>query len=108
MIDCGVCHRPQDFYLQHKKENEMGMDLTGAGLSYNWWAWRRLLELLASWCVDVSELTCTNDGDLISEQTCLAVADAIEVHLNELSDTEYDWLEPHIELWRNSGGVTQW
>lgn len=84
----------------------MGMDLS-VGLSYNWGAWRRLIYLLQSWGVDTSEFSCYNDGELISRNTCLAVAWAIEANLEFLDECEREWLEPHIELWRYSGGVTQ-
>ena len=86
----------------------MGMDLIGAGLSYNWQGWRWLVERLVSWGVDVREFRFCNDGDLISSATCLAVAEAIEAHLTEFDDETREWIEPHIVKWRYSGGCEQW
>lgn len=86
----------------------MGMDLMGAGLSYNWEGWKWLVEHLSSWGVDISEFRFTNDGDPISGATCAAVADAIEVHLDELTSREREWLEPHIKNWRKCRGCDQW
>ena len=84
------------------------MDLVGADLSYNWSSWRHLVEKLSGWGVDVSELKFNNDGDHISKKTCEAIADAIEAHLLELSFGELQWLEPHIDAWRDCGGCEQW
>jgi hypothetical protein len=89
-------------------ELEMGMDLIGAGLSYNWAGWHWLVNRLLYWGVDVRELTFHNDGDLISKETCVAVADALEAHLHELDEEERIWIEPHIEQWRNCNGCSQW
>jgi len=86
----------------------MGMDLIGSGLSYNWTGWRDLLQLLEQWEVDVSEFRGTNDGDPISPETCRAVADAIETHLDELEDETRNWLEPQIRHWRNCNGCYQY
>ena len=92
----------------------MGMDLCTADASgshdlrYNWNGWSYLIDLLNSWGVDTSEFVGFNDGDLISEETCKKVAAALELHLDELSDKDRKWLEPHIEEWRNSGGFRQW
>ena len=86
----------------------MGMDLIGTGLSYNWHGWYWLVERLASWGVDVSEFRFTNDGAPILEETCRAVADAINQHLHDLDAQHRDWIEPHIEIWRECGGCEQW
>jgi len=90
----------------------MGMDLVACNPDakdgrYNWAGWEYLFELLDGWDVDLSEFSGFNDGDLISEETCKKVADAIEEHLNELELDDRIWLEPHIELWRNCGGYEQ-
>ena len=86
----------------------MGMDLIGAGLSYNWSGWSWLVEHLRLWGVDVSEFQFTNDGDPISRNTCLAVAEAIETHLDELDGDYRKWLESHIDRWRQCRGCEQW
>ena len=84
------------------------MDLVGMELSYNWNGWHWLVGHLNSWGVDVSEFQFTNDGDPISGETCLAVADAIEAHLDELDFDHRKWLQPHIERWRRCRGCAQW
>ena len=86
----------------------MGMDLIGAGLSYNWTGWRSLEARLRSWGVDVQELRFSNDGDPISKETCAAIANAIEAHLDELTRSEREWLEPDIENWKNCNGCLQY
>lgn len=70
---------------------------------YNWSGWSRLNELLTQWGVYTGELSGLNDGDKISNSTCLKIADAIEKHLPELPKDEQEWLQPHIQLWRTCG-----
>ena len=86
----------------------MGMDLVGVDLSYNWRSWGFLISRLNEWGVDTSEFRGTNDGDIISKETCIAVADAIERHLCELDDDDREFLEPHIDKWRTCNGCEQW
>ena len=86
----------------------MGMDLIGAGLSYNMAGWRFLISKLDEWGVDTREFRGNNDGDPISKKTCVAVANAIESHLEELDDRDRLWLESHIEKWRTCDGCEQW
>ena len=74
---------------------------------YNWTGWSILRNKLRIWGVDTSELKSMNDGDVISERTCLAIADAIEKHAHELNK-EDGWLANHIERWRTCGGYEQW
>lgn len=74
---------------------------------YNWSGWSRQIDLLDQWGVDTSEFAGMNDGDVISQATCEAVADAIEAHLEELSPEEASWLSPKIALWRTCGGYRQ-
>jgi hypothetical protein len=74
---------------------------------YNWSSWKWLLDHLKIWDVDVHEFSGMNDGDVISEATCLRVADAIEAHLPELDPVEREWLAPHVALWRTCGGYYQ-
>jgi len=86
----------------------MGMALIGARYNhYNWSGWRWLITHLESWGVDVREFRFSNDGDFISPETCMAVADAIEAHLTELDDKDREWIEPHIDAWRHCGGCSQ-
>lgn len=88
----------------------MGMDLVSRNvepLHYNWTEWHWLKEHLESWGVDTGELVENNDGELISEPTCKAIANAIESHLNDLSDKDRKWIKPHIQEWRESGGFKQ-
>lgn len=86
----------------------MGMDLIGAELSYNWASWEWLVIHLDSWGVDVSEFKGTNDGDPISKETCMAVADALEAHIDELDESHREWIRLHIERWQNCNGCFQW
>ena len=86
----------------------MGMDLLGAGLSYNLAGWRWLIARLQSWGVDTREFTFSNDGAPISGETCRRVAAAIAEHLDQLEPEERDWLEPHIEDWQTCQGCEQW
>lgn len=75
---------------------------------YNWNGWTFQYKLLNDWGVDTSELSRWNDGAEISKLTCLKIADAIEKHLNELSEEDRKWLKPKIILWRTCGGYRQW
>jgi hypothetical protein len=53
-------------------------------LSYNLAGWAWLIRWLNRWGVDTSEFSESNDGELISDPTCRAVADALEKHPEEL------------------------
>lgn len=75
---------------------------------YNWAGWNILRNKLIEWKVDTSELKSLNDGEVISERTCLAIADAIEKHAHELDEEHAGWLEGHIIRWRTCGGYEQW
>jgi len=74
---------------------------------YNWAGWELLHRYLTEWKVNTKQLAGSNDGDIINEATCEAIADAIETHLSELPDDERNWLQPHIALWRTCGGYRQ-
>ena len=74
---------------------------------YNWSGWSFLQNLLNEQGVDLSEFSGYNDGEVISEATCLKVADAIEAALPTLSEREREWLTPHIQRWRTCGGYEQ-
>lgn len=75
---------------------------------YNWSGWRWLTEHLDEWGVDTSEFKGMNDGDPISEATCIKVAEAIEQHINELEPCDQRWLKDDIVLWRTCGGYLQY
>lgn len=74
---------------------------------YNWAGWSEIIRLLNEWGVDISEFARMKDGDEISDNTCKAVANAIEQHLPKLSEQDRNWLQPHIALWRTCGGYRQ-
>ena len=75
---------------------------------YNWNGWYYQIDLLEKWGINTSEFAGTNDGYEICETTCLAVANAIEKHLPELSKQDQEWLQPKIIFWRTCGGYRQW
>jgi hypothetical protein len=75
---------------------------------YNWTGWAYITNKLAEWGVPLGEFDGSNDGKLITARTCRLVADAIELHLNELEAEDQKWLEPHIQLWRTCGGYRQY
>ena len=76
---------------------------------YNWSGWSWLLQHLERWGVLTDEFQYTNDGDVISEETCIRVADAIEQHVSELDEPDDTkvWLMGHVILWRTCGGYEQ-
>ena len=81
------------------------------GLHYNLLGWATLFSYLKEWNVDVSEFSPWNAGDPISAETCLAVADAIQEHIGELSREDKAWLRGHARRWRElakAGGCEQW
>lgn len=77
-------------------------------VSYNWNGWSWLQEHLDRWGVDLTEFKGFNDGDVISKETCVNVADAIESNLSEIDGKHKAWLQPHIRCWRECGGFEQW
>lgn len=74
---------------------------------YNWSGWSWLMDLLEKWGVDTREFSGMNDGEVISEETCRQVADAIEKHLPELDGEAQAVLKEDIILWRTCGGYRQ-
>lgn len=86
--------------LKPRKGNEWGR--------YNWSGWNWLCNYLTYWGVDISEFDGCNDGKYISAKTCKEVANAIESHLDELSEEDRNWLQPHINRWRTCGGYWQY
>jgi len=75
---------------------------------YNWTGWSFLLSHLQGWGVPLDEFRGMNDGEVISDETCKLVANAIEHNIKQLSLDDEDWLRPHIALWRTCGGYEQW
>ena len=75
---------------------------------YNWAGWRWLLDYLDDKGLDLSEFAGSNDGDLISDETCKKVANLIEEGLPALDDEYREWLTPHVQLWRTCGGYRQY
>ena len=80
-------------------------DLT---LSYNWAAWSFLISNLKLHGLDTSEFEYSNDGDIISAETCIKVADIFEKLLLSMDGDDRSWLEPHIIKWRTCGGYMQY
>jgi hypothetical protein len=87
------------------REPETGEPVWG---QYNISGWEWLNSHLVDWGVDTSEFSGFNGGDVISAETCLKVADAIEQNLVELDEEHREWIESHIVLWRTCGGYEQW
>ncbi len=87
-------------------KNEQGTPIWGR---YNWTGWQYIINLADRHGVDVSKFSGVNDGEEISAETCMAVADAIEraIDDHELSPQDVEWLTPHILLWRTCGGYCQ-
>lgn len=95
----------------------MGMDLLPQNrqrkippLHYTWSAWGLLDDLLESWGVDAREFSGPNDGDPIKAETCAAVADALDAHLEELPTEQRKLFSGHSKMWRalaQAGGCLQ-
>jgi len=93
--------------INPSKKAPLNEDGTIKWARYNWAGWSALAEYLEQWGVDISEFSWMNDGDEISEKTCLAVADAIEAHLAEVDEDKRVFLKHNIEIWRTCGGFLQ-
>lgn len=74
---------------------------------YSWSGWSWLIENLERWGVNVAEFRGCNDGEVISEATCKAVADAIEKNIHEFPQSDREWLLEDVILWRTCGGYEQ-
>jgi hypothetical protein len=100
---------------QTKKDEVMGMDLIAVEpypmiktqAHYNWTGWNTLRRFLDKHGVDISEFSGSNDGDLISKQTCREVAIVIEDNLAELQEIFGDYIRDDINFWRHCGGCAQ-
>jgi len=75
---------------------------------YNLSGWSYFRQLLEQWEVNTDELSDMNDGEVISEETCNDIADAIESNLDTMHPDDREWLMPKIALWRTCGGYEQW
>lgn len=76
---------------------------------YSWSGWNRLLEYLEKWGdVPLNEFAGTNDGDIISDETCKKVADSLERHLVDIEDDYREEFKSDIVLWRTCGGYKQY
>lgn len=69
-------------------------------LNYNLPGWVALLNYLKEWGVDVSKITDATGDDIISSQLCLAIAEALEVHYDELPLDDKEWLAGHDKHWQ--------
>jgi hypothetical protein len=74
---------------------------------YNLSKWGRFRDLLILWHIYEDELNDFNDGEIISFDTCLIIADALDAHFEELCQEDKDWLKGHSQLWRTCGGYRQ-
>lgn len=81
---------------------------TDRNLHYNWTGWRYITNLLEGFGVDMTQFSGSNDGDLLSQNTCKSVAKALEDHWQELSEDDQAWLTDHLPKWKWSRGFEQW
>lgn len=81
-------------YIEKDKENP------SLHLHYNWSGWSFLVEHLNQWGVDTSEFSGINDGELISRDTCEAVAEALKSNLHTLSTEDQEWIKEDIIRWK--------
>lgn len=69
-------------------------------IHYNWSGWSFLCEFLQDNGMNMSEFAGGNDGELLSRDTCMEVADCIEKNLHKLEPTDQVWLKEHIIRWK--------
>lgn len=69
------------------------------GLHYNLHGWGTLLDHLEKWGVDLSKIPEDSTGHPINAKTCMAIANAIDVHFEELSADDREWLTGHAKEW---------
>jgi hypothetical protein len=69
---------------------------------YNMAGWRELNKLIREF--KLRPLPQTNDGNLIVEKKCLAIAKIIFENQDRLQVEGLGFLTDHIEWWRNCGG----
>ena len=100
------------------KELDVGMDLKPIAPAtenapwglYNIAGWTWLYKHLVAWNrPDLArQMPSVNDGEEISNATCIAIGDTIEANLSKLNEVDRVWITPHIELWRTCGGYEVW
>lgn len=71
---------------------------------YNIWSWGTLVPWLQSKGIDTKEFSGFNDGKIISNKTCMAVAAILEKYGDELGK---GWKDDAV-LWRTCGGYRQY
>lgn len=74
---------------------------------YNWSDWSEQIKYLQQWGIDTSEFSGTNDGFVISAETCEKVGYAILSHLDELPSDRRLWPARKALLWLTCGGYKQ-
>ncbi len=77
-------------------------------LHYNMMGWYWLGNFLSRHGADCSNIPSYNDKEDISEEKCKDIADCIEKNLHTLKKEDQEWIQPHIKMWRNSGGYRVW
>lgn len=95
----------------------MGIDLSplqGAeSLHFNWSGWRFVVDFADKHGIDTSEFAGSNDGEVLPDETCRALADQIEDHHEEWNAAfagESYGLNPaagHAVAFRTAGGFEQ-
>ena len=103
---------PTDKYPRCNYENSDNAFLKGLHGTldwgrFNWYGWSYLREFLKSHGCDTSQMIFSNDGDVICEEHCKAIADCIEKNSHELSTEDKEWLDGKIIYFRECGGFEQ-
>jgi hypothetical protein len=91
----------------------MSMDLipvnpTAERLRFTNSYWRMLIELFAELHIDTTTLTTFNDGELIPESICQAIADRLEERLDDFVNEDKPFVEHLLTQFRHSEGFRQW
>ena len=74
---------------------------------YSWRGWDKITTYLESWGVNIDEFAGSNDGEVICDATCKAVADAIDANASQLTNDGNEHLIEDAVLWRTCGGYEQ-
>jgi len=83
-------------------------------LHYNLGGWQWLRDFAIRNGISINEFADSNDGQDLSEATCLALAVAIENHQEEYNEVFAGAgygpapAEEHARIWRESSGFEQW